>query len=170
MNIRSLNSLTASERLGLRALLRDSVEQGASVGYVLPVSEADMESFWDGVMEDATQGSRVVLVLEDDAGIAASAQLSLCAKPNSLHRAEVQKVLVHSRAQRRGHGRALMLAIEDAARKAGRTLLVLDTETGSKGQLLYQALGYQVAGIIPGFALANDGDGAVPTTYMYKMI
>ena len=62
-----------------------------------------------------------------------------------------------------------MAALEDAARAAGRTLLVLDTESASNGQLLYAAMGYRAAGEIPDFAIGNSG-GFVHTTYMYKLL
>jgi ribosomal protein S18 acetylase RimI-like enzyme len=88
-------------------------------------------------------------------------------KPNGRHRAEVQKVLVHSSLRRQGLGRALMRAIEAEARACARTLLVLDTESGSGAQTLYAGEGYIVAGQIPAFAMGNRG-GYVPTTYMYK--
>ena len=45
-----------------------------------------------------------------------------------------------------------MLAIAD-----GRTLLVLDTREGDAANALYQSLGYQVAGRIPGFVRSADG-------------
>ena len=169
MKLRKLTAASPDEVLALQALLRDAVEDGASVGYVLPVQPPDMAAFWAGTFAEVADGSRVLLVAEDEHGIAGSAQLSFCGKPNGAHRAEVQKVLVHTRARRRGLGRDLMLALEQAARDAGRWLLVLDTESQSGGQKLYEALGYSAAGQIPDFAIGNSG-GFVPTTYMYKKL
>ncbi len=175
MKVRRILAPTAAERSALYELLRDSVTNGASVGYVVPVSEADIASFWSGVLAEVNSGERILLVAENTdeenaRGIVGSAQLSPCGKPNGRHRAEVQKVLVHSAARRQGIGRALMAALETEARAAGRWLLVLDTETQSNGQQLYAAMGYQVAGIIPDFAIATIGEGLVPTTYMYKKL
>lgn len=169
MQLRRLVSPTAGERLALEALLRDAVESGASVGYVLPVQAPDLAAFWEEMFAEVAAGSRILLVAEDAEGLAGSAQLSLCGKPNGRHRAEVQKVLVHTRARRRGLGRRLKEALEQAAREAGRRLLVLDTESQSGGQLLYQALGYRAAGEVPEFAIGNRG-GFVATTYMYKKL
>ncbi len=170
MKVRRILAPTAAERSALHALLRDSVENGASVGYVVPVSEDHIESFWTGVLAEAASGERVLLVAENGQGIVGSAQLSPCGKPNGRHRAEVQKVMVHSQARRQGVGRTLMAALEAEARAAGRWLLVLDTETDSNGQQLYAATGYQAAGVIPDFAIATIGEGLVPTTYMYKKL
>jgi GNAT superfamily N-acetyltransferase len=80
----------------------------------------------------------------------------------------VQKVLVLSEFRRRGVGRLLMQALDDEARRAGRTLLVLDTERGSGAEMLYEQMGYQRAGIIPGYALNHDGTRKVDTVLFYR--
>ncbi|MFI4921654.1 MAG: GNAT family N-acetyltransferase, partial [Gammaproteobacteria bacterium] len=74
------------------------------------------------------QGTRVLLVARAaDGSLVGTAQLDTETMPNGAHRAEVQKVCVLRSARGQGIGRQLMVAIEDAARAAGRTLLVLDT-------------------------------------------
>ena len=67
------------------------------------------------------------------------------------------KLMVHRQARRRGIGRALMLAVEDAARSVGRSLLVLDTRCGDTAEQLYVSMGYQRAGVIPHYALNSSG-------------
>jgi hypothetical protein len=47
-------------------------------------------------------------------------------------------------------------AAEREAARLGRTLLVLDTETGSPADRLYRRLGWTAAGAIPGYALSAD--------------
>ena len=66
----------------------------------------------------------------------------------------------------------LMQAVEAAAAQRGRSLLVLDTETGSAGQHLYAALGYTAIGEIPQYAIATQGvdHGKVGSTFMYKIL
>jgi ribosomal protein S18 acetylase RimI-like enzyme len=169
MRVESIRALDEADIEALVALLHDAIEHGASVGYVIPANTNDLREFWRDVARDIAQETRAMVVARDaDTGrIVASAQLELCMKPNGLHRAEVQKVLVHSAWRRRGLGRALMRAVEAAAKAHGRTLLVLDTESGSGAQSLYAGEGYKVAGQIPAFAIGNRG-GYVPTTYMYK--
>jgi hypothetical protein len=64
-------------------------------------------------------------------------------------------------------GRALMMALENEARAAGKTLLVLDTREGDPSNDLYRALGYREAGRIPGWA--RDAAGTVSATvFWYK--
>jgi hypothetical protein len=62
-----------------------------------------------------------------------------------------------------------MLAAEEAARRAGKTVLVLDTVTGSDGERLYARLGWQRVGVIPNYALWPQG-GLCDTTYFHKQI
>jgi GNAT superfamily N-acetyltransferase len=76
-------------------------------------------------------------------------------------------MLVHRRARRRGVGAALVRAAEQAARAAGRTLLVLDSVTGGDAERLYSRLDWQRVGVIPGYALWPRG-GLCSTTYFYK--
>src|SRR5215207_8215160 len=87
----------------LRALLQDAIESGASVGFMLPVQAGEMEAFWAGVFLEVRAGSRIVLATRDASGrIVGSAQLALAGKPNSRHRAELQKLLVLRTARSRG--------------------------------------------------------------------
>jgi ribosomal protein S18 acetylase RimI-like enzyme len=110
----------------------------------------------------------VLFGVRDALGVAGTAHLTLSWKPNSAHRAEVNKVLVHTRARRRGIARALMLAIEAEARARGLRLLILDTRADSEAEPLYRSLGYREAGRIPDFALSPHGmDTAV---FFYKQL
>ena len=169
MKIAALRGATETQFAQLVALLRDAVLSGASVGYVLPVTDDELADFWDGALADVAHGNRLLLVLEVEDAIVGSAQLELAMKPNARHRAEVQKVLVHSAHRRAGYGRLLMEAVETAARQLDRSLLVLDTESGCAGQKLYDRMGFTVAGIIPDFAIGTVS-GMCATTYMYKRL
>jgi GNAT superfamily N-acetyltransferase len=126
--------------------------------------------FWQGVMDSARQGERVLLVAEDSVGeVHGTVQVMLNTPDNQPHRGDVAKMLVHRRARRCGLGAALMRAAENAAREAGRTLLVLDTVTGGDAERLYARLGWHRLGVIPGYALWPKG-GLCNTTYFYKAL
>jgi hypothetical protein len=63
-----------------------------------------------------------------------------------------------------------MIALEYIARSEKRTLLTLDTVTGSNAELLYSSLDFITVGVIPRYArgaLTPDLEGA---TIMYKEI
>jgi acetyltransferase len=143
------------------------VEDGASVGFLPPLSAADARGYWRAVLQAVSGGTRVLLVALDDGDVLGSVQLDLATMPNARHRAEVMKLVVHRRARRAGIGRALMLAVEQAAREAGRTLLVLDTRRGDAAERLYERLGYTRVGVIPRYARSATG-ALDDTVYFYR--
>jgi acetyltransferase len=150
-------------------LVRDSVSGGASVGWLTVPSAREASDYWRGVADQVRRGAVVVLVARAPSAVAGTVQLQLSARPNGAHRAEVARLLVHSRARRRGLGAALMRAIEGEALKHRVSLLVLDTRTGDPSQHLYEKLGYRLAGMIPHYARGTTGT-LEPTSIMYKEI
>lgn len=152
----------------LADLLVDSVAHGASVGFMAPLAPARAEAFWAGVAAAAGRGDRLLYVAESGGAVVGTVQLNLALPENQPHRAELSKLLVHSRARRRGIGAALMRAAEAGARDAGRTLLVLDTAT-DEADRLYRRQGWIAAGAIPGYALMPDGRPAA-TTFFYRVL
>ena len=61
-----------------------------------------------------------------------------------------------------------MVALEAVALSEGRTLLTLDTWTGSHAEQLYRSLGYTTVGVIPRFARGSTTPELEPATIMYK--
>ena len=156
--------------LGMLAdLLRAVVHRGASVNFFLPFSIGDARAFWAGkILPQVRAGKRRVLLAWSDQTIVGTVQMDLDTPPNQPHRASVEKVLVHPEFHRQGIARALMRELETLARAEARTLLTLDTVTGSAAQSLYQSLGYSTAGIIPGYARGALTPELESTTIMYK--
>ena len=149
-----------------QALLEDSVHGGASVGFHPPLALAANAAYWAGVAAQVECGATILLAVHaDDGALAGSVQLALCPKQNGPHRAEVQKLLVHSAHRRLGFGRRLLVAAEEHARALGRTLLVLDTRAGDAGVPLYETAGWIVAGTIPGYT--REVDGSHHTTVVF---
>ncbi|KRE22046.1 hypothetical protein ASE66_26730 [Bosea sp. Root483D1] len=151
----------------LAEILRDSVANGASVGFMEWNTQADFESFWHGIAAEVAVERVLLFVARDESGIVGTAQLHPVGKPNQPHRAEIAKVLVHSQARRRGIGEALMRAAEAAALALGRDLLVLDTDEGGAARRLYSRLGWTEVGTIPRYALMPDGRDC-GSTFFYK--
>lgn len=142
----------------LVALLQDTVDSGASVGFIPPLGEDEARQYWQGVFRNVKQGTHILLVAREDGCVVGSVQLELATKANALHRAEVQKLFVLQSQRRRGTGSALMQAIEQVAREYKRTLLVLDTREGDVAEKLYRKLGYHEVGVIPAYALNAHGE------------
>jgi ribosomal protein S18 acetylase RimI-like enzyme len=154
---------------GLTSLLHACVIDGASIGFILPFAPAQAESFWrDKVFPAVAQGTRIVLIARLEGEIAGTVQLDYDTPGNQLHRAEVRKLLVHPKFRRRGIAKALMAAIEAIAAGLGRSLITLDTRTGDSAEPLYTGMGYQIAGIIPGYCRDTSSNRLDPTTVMYK--
>jgi GNAT superfamily N-acetyltransferase len=166
-SIERLASVSERQIAELGELLVACVAGGAPVTFMHPVAPARAEAFWRGVAVGVLDGSRALLVAEDESGVVGCVMLVLDLPENQPHRADVAKMLVHERARRQGLGAALMRAAEATAVECGRTLLVLDTATGSDAERLYARLGWQRVGEIPGFSLRPHG-GMTATTYFYR--
>ena len=165
--LRRLTTVTASDVEALSAVLIDCVEGGASVSFMWPLTRERADTFWRRVARGVQSGDRVLIVAEDAEGICGTVQLAFDLPENQPHRTDLAKMLVHRRARRRGLGAALLQAAEDAARQAGRTLLVLDTVTDADGARLYERGGWIRVGEIPGYALMPSGEPCGTTVY-YK--
>jgi ribosomal protein S18 acetylase RimI-like enzyme len=170
MNIELFDANSAMRNADeLIELLRDAVDSGASVGFLPPLSREDASTYWRGIFQEIGTGKRLVLGALEGDRLVGSAQLEFASKANALHRAEVQRVLVHTSVRRQGIAEQLMRRVEELACERGRSLLVLDTREGDASELLYRKLGYTVAGVIPGYALSASGalDGSV---FYYKRL
>jgi acetyltransferase len=163
-------SPTIRDEGDLVLLLDECVTAGASIGFLAPLGREEAVAYWRKVIADIAGGYRVIFVARDAEGIVGSAQLAVESRPNGRHRAEVQKVLVRPGVRRRGIATRLMRELEAVARGRGLSLLFLDTSEGPGGaRALYDGLGYEYVGGIPGYALDPDGTAAANAIY-YKRL
>jgi ribosomal protein S18 acetylase RimI-like enzyme len=157
-------------RATLTEILRDAVAGGASVSFIAPLSDETVKLYWEGVETGLIAGDLILLGGFWKKELKGTVQLDLAKPPNQPHRCDIRKLLVHRSARGQGVGRALMRAAEREAAGIGRTLLTLDTETGSVAETLYRKLGYVPIGVIPGYALDGFGERFVSTTIFYKQL
>lgn len=170
IRIRCLESIGDREIQGLSDVLIDCVEGGASVSFMLPISRAKAETFWRSVADSVARNERLLLTAEDEtAAVVGTVQVIWAQPENQPHRGDVAKMLVHRRTRGQGVGTALLAAAEKAAYAAGKTLLVLDTVTGTTAYRLYERQGWQRCGEIPNYALWPDGRPC-PTTVFFKAL
>ena len=156
---------------GLAELLHATVHQGASVGFILPFPMEESRAFWQQkILPEVANGARLLLIAKSEGRIAGTAQLVTDLPPNQPHRAEVAKLMVHPDFRKKGIARKLMTLIEEEAIHLGKSLLTLDTRTGDSAEPLYLDLGYEIAGVIPGYCRAPEENRLEPTTYMYKKL
>ncbi|HET7899612.1 MAG TPA: GNAT family N-acetyltransferase [Candidatus Nanopelagicales bacterium] len=149
----------------LAAVMVDCVDGGASVNFLRPLRFGDAVRWWQDALADPH--TRTWVAREDGSTIVGCVRLGLAQQPNGRHRGEVGKMLVMRTARGRGAARALLEALETWAAANGRHRLVLDTETGSDAERVYQRLGWTRVGDVPDFALTADGD-LTSTTYYTK--
>jgi ribosomal protein S18 acetylase RimI-like enzyme len=166
MSIRKLERIQRETAIPqLATILADCVQGGASVGFVLPFTAIEAEAYW----RQAATRMDVLLVGGHGPRIDGTVSLKFAEFPNGRHRAEVVKLLVHRGARGQGLATALMATLEEEARAAGRTTLVLDTDSNSDAVRLYRGLGWGESGSVPRYSLAPDGR-LKATTFMYKLL
>jgi GNAT superfamily N-acetyltransferase len=157
-SIRALDAPETEARLGeLADILVDAVAHGASVNFMAGFSHGEGCAFWRSQLPGIASGEKRLLVGDDGERLVGTVLLMFAQQPNAPHRAEIGKMLVLSSARRQGLGRRLLVAAEQAACAAGRSLLMLDTESGSAGDLLYRSGGWTEVGRVPEHAFRPDG-------------
>jgi GNAT superfamily N-acetyltransferase len=167
-SIRSLDAVEAEARLTeLADILVDAVAHGASVNFMAGFSSEEARAFWRKQLADIALGEKRLFVGERGGRLVATVLLIYAPQPNAPHRAEIGKMLVVSSERRQGLGRRLLATAEEAALQAGRTLLMLDTESGSAGDKLYRRCGWREYGRVPDHAYRPNGRLA-ETTMFYK--
>jgi GNAT superfamily N-acetyltransferase len=155
-----------SDVRALARLLVDAVESGGAVSFLAPLALERAEDWWRTTLAAAPPRA-IFLVARDAEGIVGTVQVQPAWAPNQPHRGEVVKLLVHRRNRGRGLGALLMRSIEDAAQQDGFTLLTLDTKRGDVADRLYRRIGWIPAGVIPRYALDQDGTPH-DTVFFYK--
>lgn len=170
MNVERLDATQSRLHLdGLARVLRDCVADGASVSFMHPFTHDDARAYFEGILEEIESGARILLAAFEGADLVGTVQVVHAWPPNQPHRADITKLLVDPGARGQGVGARLMEAAEETAAADGKTLLVLDTVTGSAAHRLYARLGWVEVGEIPDFALYPDG-APCSTTVFYKRL
>ena len=151
----------------LAEILMDAVAGGAGVSFMHPLSKIDAEDFWRGQLDGIKAGMIFPVIAEHEGETVGVVLLIKAWAPNQPHRADIAKMLVHSKHRRHGFATDLIRALEDKARALGLTLLTFDAVAGSGAAKFYERLGFTNVGEIPGYAYSGSGqlDG---TSFFYK--
>src|ERR1700722_6199524 len=130
----------------LADIVADGGNGGPAISFMQPYSLDHGRRFWvGGGFPGVARGGRVLFVAYLDGAPVGTVQMDVTLRPNQPHRCEVAKMVVHSRARRRGVGRALMHVLESHAKSLDKKLIALDPRTGDKAEILYVSVGYQRA-------------------------
>lgn len=152
---------------GLVEVLRDSVDSGASVGFVTVPEPAAAARWWARTLAGPDVLTWVAYDETDEP--VGTVQLVLPWQDNGRHRAEIVKLMVHRRSRGRGVGGRLLAAAEEGAARLGRWLLMLNTRTGGAAEAIYTKRGWETIAVVPDFATGTDGR-LYPTTLMTKVL
>jgi len=166
IEILELNEIGNYEE-GLSLLLEDSVNNGASIGFLAPVEKNEVLNYWREVNHKLAQdNSRLWIAIQQGKSV----QLSLVSKKNGVHRAEVEKLMVLTSARKQGIATLLLNELENFSREKDLRLLVLDTREGDVSELLYSKIGFVRVGVIPSFALSSNGNYDGTAIYYKKLV
>lgn len=143
----------------LTNLLIDNVHQGATLGFLAPLSRYAALDYWHGVFARLGQHHGLWIACETDGPgrLLGAVQLSLCPLANAHHRGEVQRLMVHTQERGRGVASQLMSRVECTAATQGRYLLQLETCADSQAEAVFAHLGWQRAGQIPDHCHGAEG-------------
>lgn len=161
--------VTDADAEALSALLIETVAANGSVGFMHPLPLADARAFWAQALASAMCGERVVLGVWLDGALVGTGTVVLAMAPSQPHRAELTKVMTALSVRGTGIGAALVAALEQAARDAGKSLLTLDASVIEGATTFYRRLGYHSVGDIPGYAYKPLG-GLGATRVFWKSL
>ncbi len=116
-----------------------------------------------------TAGERVVFLAISAGQPVGTVQLIIDTPANGRHRCEIAKLMVKPAVRGQGIASALMTRAEAEAKSLGKSLILLDTQTGSDAERLYIRLGNERAGVIPRYALLSGGD-LEATSLFFKLL
>ncbi|MEE4544987.1 alpha/beta fold hydrolase [Streptomyces sp. V4-01] len=158
------------EAAAFAALLGDSVDSGASVGFHGPLAADDAVAWWQALAPQIAAGRAELWAVKDERGaVCGAVRLHRAHAPNGGHRAEIAQLMVRRDVRGRGLARTLLRAAETSARAAGVRLLLLDTQTGSDAERLCRAEGWTAVGTVPDYAA--DPQGTLrPATFFFKSL
>jgi acetyltransferase len=150
-------------------LLRESVDGGASLGFLPPLTHDEGRRYWLSLRAELRGGSRLLFAAYESGRLVGSGQLALPPWTNARHRAEVQKLLVAAAHRGHGIGRRLVQAMHVGAWQRGRSLLLLNARRGDPAEAFYKRLGYRETGVIPGYTVGAAGE-AYDNVAMYRLL
>jgi len=155
----------------LADLLIDSVHQGASLGFLAPMSRYQAMDHWHGVFARLGRDLQLWVACESEGRgpLQGAVLLHQAQEPAAHHRGEPQHLMVHSQERGRGIASQLLAALEAQARLQGLQLLVLKAPADSQAEAVFTHLGWQRSGQIP--AHGSCAEGSVhDTALMFKKL
>lgn len=157
-----IRRLAAAEVLERKAefeeLLRDAVESGGTVGFILPMTEDKLDRYWSGVARDLESGERELLAAFVDGKVVGALQISYEKAESVRHRADLQKLMVHSAHRRIGAAKALLFTAFQRMPLLGLAMYTITTLTDGPAETLVRGLGFTRYGVMPHYGVLPTGE------------
>ena len=138
-------------------LLKDAVKVGGTLGFMLPMTEDKLDRYWSGVARDLEAGERELLAAIEHGKVIGAFQIAYEKAESVSHRADLQKLMVHSSEQRRGVARALLVDALERMPALGVAMYTITTMTGGGSEALVRSLLFTRFGVMPHYGLTPDG-------------
>ncbi|WP_229399506.1 GNAT family N-acetyltransferase [Micromonospora okii] len=150
--------LTADLREQIVSLWVDVTNAGGAVGFVAPVTAADVRPVAEAAFAGVADGPDRLLVGYDGGRPVAVLIFADNRFDLKAHWCVLKRVMVHPDTQGLGYGAALMREAERLGRKAGREALHVTVRDGLGLERFYARLGYREVGRLPGALRVAPGD------------
>ncbi|MFF7977609.1 GNAT family N-acetyltransferase [Streptomyces sp. NPDC007901] len=153
-------AVTPTLRDGVLSLWTDVSNAGGAVGFVAPVTAEEIRPELVKHLAAMAEGRHRLLVGQDETGaVAATAFLSFNTHRLMKHWVWLYTVMVHPTHQGRGHGRDLLAAAADEARRfEGIDAIRLTCRGGHGLEHFYGSCGYKEVGRVPAAIRVAPGD------------
>ncbi|WDZ87452.1 GNAT family N-acetyltransferase [Micromonospora cathayae] len=144
-------------RADVHRVVHAVVERGGAVGYVVPPTRTETDSWLDEIMALVGTGDAALVLAVVQGRVAATGSWRRGRKPVFGYSAEIQKVMAHPTARGLGLGRSVIEALVDDARKAGIETLTLGVRGNNRGAIeLYEQCGFREWGRLPNVIAVGD--------------
>jgi acetyltransferase len=156
-----IRRLAAAELIERKAefewLLKDAVEVGGTVGFLLPMTPDKLDRYWSGVARDMEAGERELLAALEGGKVIGALQIYYQKAESTSHRADLQKLIVHSSEHRRGIARALLVDALERMPALGVMMYTITTFKEGAAEDLVRSLLFTRFGMMPHYGLTPDG-------------
>jgi ribosomal protein S18 acetylase RimI-like enzyme len=168
ISVDEVTALSVRELDELCEAADDAIRAGGGFGWLTPPERGIMENYWRGVL---LVPDRRLFIGKLDGVVVGSAQLQRNSKNNEAqaHAARLTSHFVAPWARGHGVARALLVAVENAARLQGHATLELDVrETQEAALQIYRHYGYTEWGRHPDYARVDGRP--VGGLHFYKLL
>ncbi|HET6530634.1 MAG TPA: GNAT family N-acetyltransferase [Actinoplanes sp.] len=150
--------LTADLRDRVLALWVDVTNAGGAVGFVAPVTPADVRPTAERAFAAVRDGADHLLAGFDRDDLVALLFITDNGHHLKDHWRVLKRVMVAPGSQGRGYGTAIMRQAAEAGRKLGLAALAVTVRGGTGRERFYERLGYREVGRLPGALRVAPGD------------